>query len=220
MRGLFLTFEGVEGSGKSTQLERLRRELEAAGHNVVLTREPGGTPLGAALRRMLLEPTAEPPAPTTELFLYLADRAENVARVVQPALLRGSIVLGDRHADATLVYQGVARGLGLDAARGLNAVATGGLKPDLTLVFDLPVEEGLRRVADRRRAGGVQDRLDAEPLEFHARVRAGYLELARHEPERVRLVPAAGSRDEVTQAMMDIVRPFLVRRGLALGGAA
>ena len=220
MRGLFLTFEGVEGSGKSTQLERLRQKLGAAGHDVATTREPGGTALGAALRRLLLEPTAEPPAPTTELFLYLADRAENVARVVQPALQRGSIVLGDRHADATLVYQGVARGLGLDAARGLNAVATGGLVPDLTLVFDLPVEEGLKRVADRRRAGGARDRLDAEPPEFHARVRAGYLELARLEPARVRLVPAAGPPDEVTRAMMEIVRPFLVGHGLALGGAA
>ena len=220
MRGLFITFEGVEGSGKSTQLERLRERLARAGHTVVVTREPGGTALGGALRRLLLEPTAEPPAPTTELFLYLADRAENVARIVRPALDRGDIVLGDRHADATLVYQGLARGLGLQAARALNEVATGGLVADLTLVFDLPVELGLRRVAERRRAGGAQDRLDAEPLDFHERVRAGYRELARLEPGRIRLIPAEGAPEEVTREMLKVTEPALAASGFALGGAA
>lgn len=215
MAGFFLTFEGVEGSGKSTQLDRLHERLRAAGVDVVTTREPGGTALGAALRRLLLEPTAEPPAATTELFLYLADRAENVARVVRPALARGAVVLADRHADATVVYQGLARGLGLETTRALNDVATGGLKPDLTLVFDLPVAEGLHRVGERRRAGGARDRLDAEPTEFHERVRAGYHELARLEPERVCLVPAGGAPDVVTAAMLAVVSPRLKARGLA-----
>ena len=172
---MFITFEGPEGAGKSTQLARLAGRLRDAGRNVVMTREPGGGSLGPAIRALLLE--GEDVPPRAELFLFLADRAAHVQNVVRPALARGEMVLCDRHADSTVVYQGHGRGMDLDELRTLNALATEGLVPDLTLLFDLPADQGLARLNDH-------DRLDREPLEFHQRVRQGFLDEAAREPDR------------------------------------
>jgi dTMP kinase len=172
---MFITFEGPEGAGKSTQLARLAGRLRDAGRNVVMTREPGGGTLGPAIRALLLE--GEDVPARAELFLFLADRAAHVQNVVRPALARGEIVLCDRHADSTVVYQGHGRGMNVDELRTLNAMATEGLTPDLTLLFDLPAEQGLARLNDH-------DRLDREPLEFHQRVRQGFLDEAAREPAR------------------------------------
>lgn len=219
MAGLFITFEGIEGSGKTTQLERLAARLLAAGHAPVVTREPGGTPLGRALRRLLLDREGPAPGPEAELFLFLADRAENVGSVIRPALQRDAIVLCDRHADATLVYQGAARGLGIDVARSLNRRATGGLVPDRTLLFDLDPTLGLARVAARRRDGGVSDRLDVEPTEFHHRVRDAYVRLAIEEPARFVVVDAAGTPDDVESLVRAAIDPWLGLHGFALAEA-
>lgn len=172
---MFITFEGPEGAGKSTQLARLAGRLRDAGRNVVMTREPGGGTLGPAIRALLLE--GEDVPPRSELFLFLADRAAHVQNVVRPAIARGDLVLCDRHADSTVVYQGYGRGMDVEQLRNLNALATEGLVPDLTLLLDLPAEQGLARLNDR-------DRLDREPLEFHQRVRQGFLDEAAREPER------------------------------------
>jgi dTMP kinase len=197
-RGLFITFEGIEGCGKSTQLSLLADWLAARGVAVETTREPGGTPLGNSLRALLLDPDLAGMAAEAELFLYLADRAQNVRERVRPALDAGRVVLCDRHADATLVYQGAMRGLGLERARALNVLATGGLVPDRTLLLDLPAGEGLRRVAERRRAAAAGgDRMEDEPPGFHEGIRRAYLELARSEPGRFLVIDAAGPREEV-----------------------
>jgi dTMP kinase len=177
--GLFITFEGGEGSGKSTQIARLAERLRAGGRDPVVTREPGGTPLGEGIRALLLDP-ARPPDALTEALLMVAARAELVARVIRPALARGQVVLCDRYADSTLVYQGAGRGLDRALLRSLNEAATGGLTPDLTLLLDLDPAIGL----SRRSAAGEPNRLDREPEAFHARVRAAYLELSREEPAR------------------------------------
>jgi len=177
--GLFITFEGGEGSGKSTQIARLAERLRAGGRDPVVTREPGGTPLGEGIRALLLDP-ARPPDALTEALLMVAARAELVARVIRPALARGQVVLCDRYADSTLVYQGAGRGLDRALLRSLNDAATGGLTPDLTLLLDLDPAIGL----SRRSAAGEPNRLDREPEAFHARVRAAYLELSREEPAR------------------------------------
>jgi dTMP kinase len=177
--GLFVSFEGGEGSGKSTQIGRLAARLRLGGRDPVLTREPGGTPLAEGIRTLLLDP-ARPPGALAEALLMEAARAEVVAHVIRPALALGRVVLCDRYADSTLVYQGAGRGLDRAMLRRLNEVATGGLNPDLTLLFDLNHAAGLAR----RHRAGESNRLDQEPAEFHARVRAAYLELAREEPAR------------------------------------
>lgn len=220
MAGLFLTFEGIEGCGKSTQLERLAARLRAAGHDLVVTREPGGTALGRSLRTLLLDREGPPLVPDAELFLFLADRAQNVGEIIRPALARDAIVLCDRHADATLVYQGVARGLGLEAARALNRRATGGLRPDRTLLFDLEPAEGLARVAARRLAGGAADRIDAEPTAFHHAVRDAYIGLAVQEPERILVIDALGTADEVEARVQSALGPWLQLLGLSMPGAS
>lgn len=178
-RGLFVTFEGGEGSGKSTQIARLAERLRAGGRDPVITREPGGTPLAEGIRALLLDP-ARPPSPLAEALLMEAARAELVTHLIRPALAEGRVVLCDRYADSTLVYQGAGRGLDGTMLRRLNETATGGLTPDLTLLLDLDPAAGLAR----RAAAGGANRLDREPEAFHARVRAAYLELARAEPAR------------------------------------
>lgn len=207
-RGLFLTFEGIEGSGKSTQLALLQQTLEARGRVVLATREPGGTPLGRQLRALLLDPSSSIGA-EAELFLYLADRAQNVRELVEPAVARGEIVLCDRHADATLAYQGVMRGLGLDRARDLNRIATRGRTPDRTLLFDLPAADGLARASGRRPAGEAADRLEAESLEFHEGVRRAYRELARLEPQRFLVFDALLPAAQVHLRVMAELEPLL-----------
>ncbi len=205
----FITFEGIEGCGKSTQAQRLAERL---GSNAVVTREPGGTAIGRAIREVLLDPANRGLAPTTELLLYFSDRAQHMAEVVRPALAQGRIVVCDRHVESSLAYQGYGRGLPLGAIRVLAELATGGLRPDAIVLFDVPVELGLARA--RRRA--AQDRLEAERVEFHERVRAGYEELLAQEPERWLRVDGRGSADAVFESLWRA----LVRRGLVSGEAA
>jgi dTMP kinase len=205
----FITFEGGDGTGKSTQLKLLERHLAQLGKPCIVTREPGGTPLGNIIRQLLLEAGTRPLASPTELFLYLADRAQHMQAVVAPALEQGKIVLCDRHTDSTLAYQGYGRGIDLDLLRRLNDMASRGIKPDLTLLFDCPVEVGLSRTADRRRAAGRggsrEDRFEREKVEFHERVRQGFLELARLEPDRFCVIPASSSVESVFAQVKKIV---------------
>jgi len=205
----FITFEGGDGTGKSTQIRALERHLAARGRPFVSTREPGGTPLGKLIRRALLEVGKQPIGSPTELFLYLADRAQHVQDVILPALEDGKIVLCDRYTDSTLAYQGYGRGIDLKVLRELNQMADRGVKPDLTLVFDCPVAEGLSRTAKRIAAedlgSGGEDRFEREGMEFHEKVRAGYVELARAEPERFRIIDASRSVVEITQEIKSII---------------
>jgi len=208
-RGKLITFEGIDGCGKSTQMRLLEQYLTELGVAVVSTREPGGTELGRKVRSALLDGGAGSVEPLAELLLYAADRAQHVRRVILPALAEGKVVLSDRFYDATTVYQGYARGFDLDLVNQLNELATGGLKPDLTLLFDLDVETGLKRTM--RRGDGTDvaagpDRLDQEPVEFHERVRKAYLEIAAGEPQRFRIIPSAGPVEKTFELMVRAVR--------------
>jgi dTMP kinase len=205
----FITFEGIEGCGKSTQVQRLAERL---GSGALLTREPGGTAIGRGIREVLLDPKNRSLAPTTELLLYFADRAQHVAEVIRPALAQGRVVLCDRHVESSLAYQGYGRGLSLQAIHGLARLATGGLRPDAIVLFDVPVALGLARAARR----GAQDRLEGEVVEFHERVRAGYDALASQEPSRWLRLDGCGSPDAVFQALW----AGLASRGLVTGEAA
>lgn len=199
-RGVFVTFEGLEGSGKSTQISLLRTRLREGGVAVVVTREPGGTALGRRLRAILLESPGAPIAPVTEMLLYAADRAQHVTEVLLPALERRAVVLCDRYLDATLAYQGEARGLGAEAVLRLHARSPLDLRPDRTVLLDMEPAEALARARGRNeRRGSERDegRFEAETLDFHRRVREAYLDLARAEPERFRIVPASGEASQV-----------------------
>jgi len=189
-----ITFEGIEGSGKSTHLRHVAAHLCAAGRAVVETREPGGTPAGDAIRRLLLGPERVPLAPLTELFLYCADRSQHVAQVIRPALEAGRIVLCDRFSDSTIAYQGYGRGLDLDVVRALDARARTGVVPWLTVLLDCPVDEGLRRARGR---AGPADRFEEEVRAFHERVRAGFLALAAAEPARFCVIDSTPPRADV-----------------------
>ena len=208
MASAFITFEGIDGCGKSTQLRMLASELRLRGQEVVATREPGGTPLGTRVRQLVLD-AEEQVDPLAELLLYAADRAQHVRTLVSPALESGHIVLSDRYADATVAYQGAGRGFPDGIITELVALATGGLMPDLTLIFDLPVDESQRRAHRRTSKGYKADRLDAEDAAFHTRVRDSYQRIAAAEPERVRVIDAAGSVQETQAQVMRIVMPFL-----------
>jgi dTMP kinase len=204
----FITFEGGDGSGKTTQLKALESYLAARGKSCLSTREPGGTSLGEHIRQVLLEVGQQPITSATELFLYLADRAQHIYEVIVPAFAQGKIVLCDRHTDSTLAYQGYGRGIDLGLLRSLNDIASQGIKPDLTLLFDCPVEIGLSRTAQRQSKTTLErseDRLEREKIEFHKRIRAGFLELARAEPPRFRIIDAAGSVEEVAQEIKNII---------------
>lgn len=208
-RGLFITLEGIEGSGKSTQIRFLAEMLTQAGYRVLQTREPGGTATAEAIRHILLTATSnEPVTPQTEALLILAARCQHVTHVIVPALKRGTVVLCDRFSDSTFAYQGFARGLDLDWLRAANELATGGLRPDLTLVLDLPVSVGLaRRRADR----GQQNRLDHETERFHRKVRRGFLALTAEEPGRMRIVNANRPAEEVWNDLRELVVGWLAR---------
>jgi dTMP kinase len=214
-RGKLITFEGIDGCGKSTQMRLLESYLTERGLPVVSTREPGGTELGKKIRSALLDGGKGSVEPLAELLLYSADRAHHVRRVVMPALDEGRMVLSDRFYDATTVYQGYARGFDLALVNQLNELAAGGLKPDLTLVFDLEVELGLKRTHKRgdetSGEAAAPDRLDQEPIEFHERVRRAYLEIAAREPQRFRIIPAAGSIEETFELMIKEVQGLLER---------
>jgi dTMP kinase len=190
----FITFEGIEGCGKTTQLQRLAARL---GARAVLTREPGGTAIGGAIRQVLLDPASRGLTPMAELLLYFADRAQNVAEVVRPGLAAGRVVLCDRHVESSLAYQGYGRGLPLEAIRELSTLATGGLRPDVIVLVDVPVEVGLARVGRR----GAHDRLEAEVREFHDRVREGYEALVAEEPSRWLRVDGTAPPDAVFEAL-------------------
>jgi dTMP kinase len=209
-RGKLITFEGIDGCGKSTQMRLLGQYLSERGVAVVSTREPGGTELGRKVRSALLDGGPGSVEPLAELLLYAADRAQHVRRVILPALSLGKVVLSDRFYDATTVYQGYARGFDLELVNQLNELATGGLKPDLTLLFDLDVETGLKRTMRRGDGTGVTeagpDRLDQEPVEFHERVRQAYLDVAAREPQRFRIIPSAGPVENTFDLMIRAVR--------------
>ena len=204
----FITFEGIEGCGKTTQLRWLAGRL---GLGVAVTREPGGTAIGIAVRQVLLDPKSRGLTPMAELLLYFADRAQNVAEIVRPALAEGRVVLCDRHVESSLAYQGYGRGLSLEAIRALALLATGGLRPDLIVLVDVPVEVGLARVGQR----GAQDRLEAEVRGFHDRVRTGYEALLAAEPSRWMRLDGTAAPEAVSEALWS----GLVARGL-VGGAA
>ncbi len=208
MRGKFITFEGVDGSGKSTQLRMLASELLIKGFDVLTTCEPGGTPLGRRLREAFLE-TEENVAPLAELLLFAADRAQHINFLIKPALEQGKIVISDRFADATFAYQGAGRGFSESTVNQVIELATGGLKPDLTLFFDLPIEKALSRTNSRSDTGEQKNRMDKETADFYTRVRAAYLEIAEREPQRFRTVNAEDSTSEVQSRVMEIVSEFL-----------
>jgi dTMP kinase len=211
MAGVFITFEGIDGCGKSTQLRLLASQLRVRGQELVATREPGGTTLGQRLRAALLD-VQEQVDPLAELLVFAADRAHHVRTLLAPALQTDQIVLSDRYADATVAYQGAGRGFAPELIQEIVQLATGGLKPDLTLLFDLSVAESAVRTR-RRVASKNTDRLDSENAEFHTRVRNAYLEMAKAEPDRFRVIDARGAVQQTHAMVMDIVMPYLKERG-------
>ena len=213
-RGKFITLEGVEGTGKTTQCALLCDFLRGHGIGVLETREPGGTSLGEEIRRLLLSPADSAPTAMSELLLFLAARAQLVSEAIVPALDSGMWVVCDRFSDATFAYQGRGRGMDIDAIRRLNEIATGGLKPDVTILLDLDVETGIRRAtaAKKEFSGGLGgDRMEMEDAGFHRIVRDGYLELAQREPERIKTIPVTGSIEEVHKEIVSLLEPFLIR---------
>lgn len=212
MTGRFLTFEGIEGVGKSTQLRRVAEWLAGQGVETVVTREPGGTPRAERLRRELLERDAEPMPVSCELLLMFAARASHLANLVVPAVARGAWVLCDRFTDATYAYQGGGRGVDKRHIDALVSIVHPQVQPHLTVLLDAPVETGLRR-AKQRAGGAARDRFEVERLEFFERVRACYLDRATSDPERIRVVDALGSEEQVEARIRDIVAPLLEGKG-------
>ncbi|MEO2083851.1 MAG: dTMP kinase [Desulfurobacteriaceae bacterium] len=198
---MFITFEGIEGSGKSTQAKLLYEWFLDRGRRVVLTREPGGTEAAERIRDLILREWEESFPPFSELCLYLAARGFHVKNLIKPSLSEGAVVICDRFSDSTLAYQGYGRGLDLELIKEMNREATEGIKPDLTFLIDVPVEVGLERIGKRRR-----DRIEGESLEFHRRVRRGFLDIAGKEPERVVVVDGTGSREEVFEFILSVLK--------------
>lgn len=218
MAGQFVTLEGVDGSGKSTVLSHLGQALGAQGYPVVLTREPGGTDIGRAIRAVLLDVESTGMSPLCEAMLYAADRAQHISEVIRPALEAGNLVLCDRFTDSTLAYQSFGRGLERAWVEQLCEVAADGLVPDKTLLLDLPVEEGFRRLAHRRATqdeGRREARLDEETIAFHRRVYAGYRVLAEASPDRFVIIDASRPVEEVVWACLEVLAPLLASVGAA-----
>ncbi len=218
---MFITFEGIEGSGKSTVMDRVEQHLAAQGYDVLRSREPGGSRLGKELRRILLDMQSTDLTGESELFLYLADRAQHVATVIRPALEAGKIVLCDRYADSTVVYQGYGRGLDPKLLHTLNDVAVGGLWPDLTLLFDLTPEQGLKRALTRNVREGLdqsEGRFEAESLAFHDKVREGYLTWAALYRKRFRIVDASQPLAAVVRDAIETVEQNFLQRQDAQDG--
>ncbi len=211
-KGRFITIEGPEGCGKTTQSDILVGYLKERGHEVILTREPGGTRIGEVIRSLVLDSKYEEMAPLTELLLMAASRAQHVVEKIGPGLKDGKMVICSRFCDATIAYQGCGRGFDMDLLERVNGIATGGLAPDLTLLIDIDVTTGLRRAfgVDKAEAkSGEGDRLESEDIGFHERVRRGYLDLARKEPGRVKVIDGSGTIDEVRAAIRRVVEPLL-----------
>jgi len=208
--GIFLTFEGIEGSGKTTQAQRLFHTLKKMGYSVILTREPGGPPISEKIRKILLDLKNKRMTSLTEVFLYLASRTQHVEELILPALKIGKIVISDRFADASVAYQGAGRRIGEERVNKLNELATLGLKPDLTILIDLPPQEGLKRVRASR-----LDRIEKETLGFHRRVRQAYLNLARKEGERIKIVDGRLNRKELEKKIEKLVLNFLQKRKIS-----
>ena len=201
-KGLFITFEGADGFGKTTQLNLLKDYLTKKHFDVVLTREPGGKGLGEKIREILLNYDGEV-SNRCESFLFLADRAQNVDVIVNPAIKQGKIVLCDRHTDSSVAYQGYGRGLDIEQIKTLNNLATGGKQPDLTLVFDVDIETSMKRV------GNQKDRMESSGIEFFNRVRNGYLELAKQEPDRIKVIDSTKSIEDVHKQVLDIINKYI-----------
>ena len=217
MPGTFITFEGIDGSGKSTQLRLLGNFLKANGCDALMTREPGGTTLGLRLRAALLD-AMEEVDPLTELLVFAADRAQHVRRMLRPALEAGRVVFSDRYADATVAYQGAGRGFAPELITQIVELATEGLKPDLTLLFDVSINESTSRTTRRSTsktstAKTPRDRLDIENADFHSRVRDAYLQIALAEPERVKLIDSSGPVERTQERVRQVIVPFLQSRG-------
>lgn len=201
-KGLFITFEGTDGCGKTTQIELLKTYLETKGYKVILTREPGAKGLGTKLREILLNYDGEVSS-NCESFLFLADRAQHVDTLIKPAIERGEIVLCDRHTDSTVAYQGYGRGLDLEQIHMLNNLATSGLKPDITFLFDIDIETAQQRV------GKSKDRMESAGMEFFKRVRQGYLEIAKSEPQRVKVLDATQKVEDISQKVIEYVNNLI-----------
>jgi len=204
MGGKFITFEGIEGCGKSTQIELLQKYLQEKGQRVLLTREPGGSPIGDEIRSTLLNTKHKEMLPLTELLLYAAGRCQHIGQIIQPALKEGQIVLCDRYADSTTAYQGAARKIDIDTLQKMHQLATNNLQPDITFLLDLPVEEGIKRIQSR-----TLDRFEKEKKEFHEKVRQGYLDLAKREPNRIKIISAKESVEIVHQTILQEVNRLL-----------
>lgn len=211
-RGIFITFEGGEGAGKSTQIDALAAALREAGHDVLVTREPGGSPGAEAVRHVLLSGAAEPFGSGMEALLFAAARSDHVEQVIRPAVERGAVVLCDRFMDSSRVYQGVTGNLDQGFMRALEKVAINGMVPDLTVILDLDPEEGLRRAAARR-GGDGPDRYEKETIAVHRRRREAFLDIARAEPERCVVVDASQPPEEVAAAIAEAVHALIERRG-------
>ena len=196
--GLFITFEGADGCGKTTQIELLNKYLQEKGFKTLVTREPGAKGLGEKLREILLNYDGEV-SPTCESFLFLADRAQHVDCIIKPALKNGIIVLCDRHTDSTVAYQGYGRKLDIEQIKKLNNIAVGGLKPDLTIVFDIDIETSMQRV------GSTKDRMESAGIEFFKRVREGFLTIAENEPERVKVINSADTIENIHKQVIKLV---------------
>ena len=197
-KGLFITFEGADGCGKTTQIELLNKYLQENGRSTLLTREPGAKGLGVKLREILLNYDGEV-SPQCESFLFLADRAQHIDCIIKPALKEGKIILCDRHTDSTVAYQGYGRGLDLERINMLNNIATSGLKPDLTIVFDVDVETSMQRV------GKEKDRMESAGVEFFNKVRQGYLEIAKQEPTRVKVINSSDTIENIHKQVLELV---------------
>jgi dTMP kinase len=211
---MFITLEGIEGSGKTTQIARLVEFLEDRGFECVTTRQPGGTLIGEDIRSILLDPANSALEPTAELLLYMADRSQHIHDLIRPCLKAGKTVLCDRYYDATVAYQGFARGLSIELIRNLHHLLFDDLKPDVTLLLDLPPQLGLQRAWEQLNSGqrsGQESRFEAEKVTFHEKVRAGYLELARLEPDRIRVVDAAPPPDQVFAEISQILSALIIK---------
>ncbi|WP_456325539.1 dTMP kinase [Desulfonauticus submarinus] len=206
---MFITFEGIEGCGKTTQAQKLKEYLESLGKKVLLTREPGGSNLGITLRKILLSMESQDITKETELFLYLADRSQHVHQIIKPALEEGSIVISDRYTDSTVVYQGYGRGIDPNILHLLNELATNKLNPDLTILLDLPVEIGLKRALARNledRISREEGRFEAESLEFHTKIREGYLTWAALHKERIIVINGNNKPEIVFKDILEAIK--------------